>query len=207
MASSRRRPGWSRLRLRQLGLLAVAFATAVGAVGCGSTLSGLNGTLGTGVFGAVQVLAGQPGTTTVWIVNHSGSRVILRSARLMSMRGYHLPDLAGVWLEPTPVIVGVGRGWPPRATSLGRVVVYQGAPVTRFAGFVLKPGETTRVLYGMVAKRLGHYAARGIVVTVSAARGQTATVDALGAGAICVVQTLRDTCAAFTEAFRPPGWA
>ncbi|MGC9219765.1 MAG: hypothetical protein ACP5H2_00250 [Solirubrobacteraceae bacterium] len=123
----------------------------------------------------------------------------------MRLPGYRLPRFAGVWLEPTPRIVGVGSGTPPRSTSEGRVVQYQGIPVTRLAGFVLEPGQTARVLYGMVDEHLGHYAARGIVVTVSAARGQTATVDALGAGAICVVKSLKGVCDPFSPAFRPPG--
>jgi hypothetical protein len=138
---------------------------------------------------------------TVWIVNHSGSRVIFRSAGLLRLPGYQLPRFAGVWLEPTPRIVGVGIGSPPQSISAGRVVEYQGIPITRFAGFVLQPGQTTRVLYGMVAEHLGHYAARGIVVTVSAARGQTATVDALGAAAICVVKSVKNPCESFTSAF------
>lgn len=204
MATARtRRIGRSKLSWARL--VVIACSTAIAATGCASTIVGLNGTLGAGVAGAVQVLPGQAGTTTVWIVNHSGSRVIFRSARLMRLPGYRLPRFAGAWLEPTPRIVGVGRGWPPQSTSAGRVVEYQGAPVTRFAGFVLEPGQTTRVLYGMVDEHLGHYAARGIVVTVSAARGQTATVDALGAGAICVVKSLKNMCDSFTLAFRPPG--
>jgi hypothetical protein len=193
-----------RSKLSRAGLVVFACSTAIASTGCDSTIAGLNGNTGAGIAGAVQVLPGEAGTTTVWIVNHSGSRVIFRSARLMRLPGYRLPRFAGVWLEPTPRIVGVGRGTPSRSTSAGRVVKYYGIPVTRFAGFVLQPGQTTRVLYGMVAEHLGHYAARGIVVTVSAARGQTATVDALGAGAICVVKSLKNQCESFTSAFVGP---
>lgn len=155
-------------------VVAVVLGIAVG--GCGD-ISGLDGSIGDQQAGSIGVTKGEPGDFTAFLVNHSGRPVTLVSASLLRFKGFPAPRLVGVAVETGKGFMGAGRGWPGKRP---------GVPIARFAGYVLRTGRRVQILYAITGAKLGvNYVADGVMVNLRQG-SLSATIHALGPGAVCV---------------------
>jgi len=173
-------------RLARSGLAAVLAAVLPGlAAGCGSGVSGLDGSLDQGDSAGVSVLPGQPADYTGFLISHTGQVVTLKSARLLPLRGFHPPRLIHVALEPGKNFAASDTGWPPNQPRFR---------LERFAGArIPSSGSRIDIMYSVTATRLGDYADDGIRVTVLGGGG-TATVDVISAAGTCIVRSENTMC-------------
>jgi hypothetical protein len=168
----------------RLGFAVLAAAVLVGLTGCGGSASGLDGSIDLGTSAGVNVLPGVAADYTGFLANHTSQVVVLKSARLLTLKGFVRPRLAHLAIETGRLFDASGRGWPPRGPS-PHLAVFNGARVWRH--------RRVQILYAVVAPRLGQYGDAGIQVTVLVG-GTPVTVNVLSAAGTCIVKSLNFDC-------------
>jgi hypothetical protein len=166
------------------GIIAAGLSGAAGLAGCGSAASGLDGGLNLGNSSGVTTVPGKPADYTGFLANHGGRVVILKSARLLSLKGFRPPRLVRVGIETSRAIVADGLGWPPGGYD---------HRLASFGGYQVLAGRRAQILYGVVAPSTGEYGDAGIQLTVVAG-GSTVTVNVLSAAGTCVKRSLDINC-------------
>jgi hypothetical protein len=150
---------------------ALPLVVALGLAGCNGGIGGLQG--GSGVAAAIAVRPGQIAVFTGFLNNVSGRTITLRSATVDALHGFATPRLVRVAVASKSGAVSAARGWPPAIA------------ITRMDGYRVANGDQVNVVFGLVAQRPGTFAARGIVVTVTAG-GDSANVPLTSAAGVCV---------------------
>src|ERR1700722_863761 len=176
------------MRNTRLTRSALAAVIAVGLAGfataCANPASGLDGNIGAGGSANLPVTPGRPADFTGFLVNNTGQIVILKSARLLPLKGFRAPQLIHEAIEAGKGFATSDRDWPPTGPKL---------PLKDFAEYRIPPGRRVNILFSVVARKVGEYAAAGIEVTVLVA-GRTATVDVVSFAGTCVVKVVKNNC-------------
>jgi hypothetical protein len=168
-------------RLARSALAVVIAAGLAGAAtGCANSASGLDGNIGAGGSATLAVSPGRPADFTGFLVNHTGSVVILKSARLLPLKGFRTPQLIHEAIETGKSFATSDSDWPPTEPKL---------PLKDFAEYRISPGRRVNILYSVVARKVGQYAATGIKVTVLV-DGRSTTVDVISFAGICIFEVL-----------------
>jgi hypothetical protein len=158
----------------------VAASLASFATGCANSAAGLDGNIGAGGSATLAVSPGRPADFTGFLVNHTGSVVILKSARLLPLKGFRAPQLIHEAIEPRKIFATSDSDWPPTEPKL---------PLKDFAEYRIPPGRRINILYSVVARKVGEYADTGIEVTMLV-DGRSATVDVISFAGTCILQVL-----------------
>ncbi len=175
----------AKARLIRSGLTMLVVAGLTMVAGCGNGLSKeLDGSIDLGTSAGLTTVPGKIADYTGFLANHSRQVVILKSARLLTLRGFRSPRLVRVGIEPNRAFIASGLDWPPD---------HYGEPVLSLSGFRLRPGRRAQILYGVVAPRVAEYGDAGVQVTMTVA-GTTVTVIVLSAAATCVKHSLDINC-------------
>lgn len=167
----------------RLGLAVLAAASLLAACSADPG-SGLDGSIGKGTSGGAGTLADMPADYTGFLANHTGQVVVLKSAALLPLHGYRTPRLVHLAVELGLRFAASDIGWPPGAPGLDLVAS---------AEYRVQPGKRVKILYGVVASKLGEYADAGIRVTVLVG-GSPATVDVVSYAGTCVLRNLNHDC-------------
>jgi hypothetical protein len=158
----------------------VAASLASFSTACASPASGLDGNIGAGGSATLAVTPGRPADFTGFLVNNTGRVVILKSARLLPLKGFLAPQLIHEAIEPGKSFATSDPGWPPTGPKLR---------LKDFAGYRISPGRRVNILYSVVAAKVGEYADTGIEVSVLV-DGRTATVDVISFAGTCIFEVL-----------------
>ena len=130
----------------------------------------LIGNQNAGTLSAFTVKPGQAADSIGWLVNRTGQTVTLESATVLPLKGFRTPRLLGVAVErwnpkshgfrdaPT---AGAGRGWPP--SGLTRTVALTHYRLESGGGL---RHHTALIVFGVVSRSAGRFAAAGVTVTV-----------------------------------------
>ncbi len=162
----------------------LAVLAAAGLAACTGPGAGLDGSLGYCCWAGVTTVPGRPADFTGFLANHTGQVVILKAAALLPLKGFAVPRLVHLAVEPTREFAASEIGWPPNGDNL-HLVPFAGAHVWR--------GRKVQILYGVLASKVGEYGDAGIRLTVLV--GSTlATVDVLSAAGTCVKYSLNINC-------------
>jgi hypothetical protein len=163
----------------QSGLAAILTVGLAGLVGaCSNPLSGLDGTIGEGSSAGVSQVPGRVADYTGWLANHTGQVVILKSAQLLPLKGFHTPRLVHYAAYTGLIALSSWRNWPPAGAKIS---------LQKFSGYRVRPGRRIMILYGVVAYKLGEYADAGLKVSVLV-NGNLGTVDVISPAGTCVVK-------------------
>jgi hypothetical protein len=163
-------------------LLAVSLTGLAAA--CASPASGLIGNIAEGTSAGLGTTPGRPADYTGYLENHTGRVVILKSARLLPLKGFRAPRLIHQAVYAGRLSATSDFDWPPTKPPL---------PITNFAGFRIRPGRRIMILYSVVARRLGEYADAGLTVTVLV-NGSRAVVDVISFAGTCIIKSLKHDC-------------
>jgi hypothetical protein len=131
-------------------------------------------------------LAGEPADYTGFLANHTGQVIVLKSARLLPLRGFAVPRLAHVAIENGRDFAAAAIDWPPSDGDYH---------LRAFAGMRVAPGQRVKILYSVTAVRLGQYGDAGIQVTVQAG-GDSGSADVQSVAGTCVVPSRATECPA-----------
>jgi hypothetical protein len=163
-------------------LLAVSLAGLAAA--CASPFSGLVGNAAEGTSAGLGTTPGRPADYTGYLENHTGHVVILKSARLLPLKGFHAPRLVHEAVYTGRRVATSAFDWPPTGLRLS---------LKSFAGYRIRPGGRIMILYSVIAHRLGEYADAGLTVTVLV-NGSQAVVDVISFAGTCVIRSLKHDC-------------
>lgn len=161
-----------------------AVGLAMLATACTSGVPGLDGTIADGTSAGLGTTPGRPADFTAYLANHTGHVVILKSARLLPLKGFRMPRLIHVAAYTGRVTATSDRDWPPTKPKL---------PLMNFSGYHIRPGHEIKILYAVVARKLGGYADAGLKVTVEV-NGSQATVGVSSVAGTCIIKSLNHDC-------------
>ena len=172
-------------RAAQSALAAVTAASlAVLAAACSGQAAGLVGTIAEGTSAGAPTTPDRPADYTAYLANHTDHVVVLKSAQLLPLKGFRSPRLVHEAVETGRTVASSDRDWPPTGPRLS---------LTDFAGYRVQPGREVRILYSVMAHRLGEYADAGIKVT-ALVNGGWATVDVISFAGTCIVRAIGRNC-------------
>ena len=170
--------------LARSGLAVLLAVSLSGLAACSNPVSGLIGNIAEGTSAGLGTTPGRPADFTGYLVNHTGQVVILESARLLPLKGFHAPRLIHEAAYTGRPIATSAYDWPPRGLRLS---------LKKFAGYRIQPGRRIMILYSVIAHRLGEYADAGLRVTVLV-NGSRGAVDVISFAGTCIVKSLKHDC-------------
>jgi hypothetical protein len=172
------------LRLARSGPAVLLAVILAGLAACSNPVSGLIGNVAEGTSAGLGTTPGRPADYTGYLENRTGHDVILKSARLLPLKGFRAPRLIHEAVYSGRTVATSAFDWPPKGLRLS---------LKRFAGYRIRPGRRIMILYSVVAHRLGVYADAGLKVTVLV-NGSQGVVDVISFAGTCVIRSLNHDC-------------